>query len=58
MAKAWANAKNAFKRDGNLRQVLAHVDMSPEHQTQLMNECQADAPTRTEPTFPPTEAAQ
>lgn len=58
MVKAWANAKNAFKRDGNLRQVLAHVDMSPEHQTQLMNECQADVPPRTEPTFPPAETAQ
>lgn len=36
--KAWANAIAAFKRDGNLRSVLSRVDMSPEHQTQLMNE--------------------
>lgn len=40
MAKAWANAKAAYKRDGNLRQVLAHVDMSPEHQAQLIDECE------------------
>lgn len=42
MAKGWANAKAAYKRDGNLRQVLAHVDMSPEHQEQLMSECDAE----------------
>lgn len=49
MTKAWANAKNAYKRDGNLRQVLAHIDMSHEHQSQLMEECEAErAPT----TFP------
>ena len=36
--KAWAKAISAFKRDGNLRQVLVHVDMSPEHQKQLMDE--------------------
>ncbi len=40
-AKGWANAKAAFKRDGNLRAVLIRVDMSPEHQTQLMNEADA-----------------
>lgn len=41
--KAWNGAIAAFKRDGNLRKVLSKVDMSPEHQTQLMNE--ADAQT-------------
>jgi hypothetical protein len=43
MTKAWANAKAAYKRDGDLRQVLAHVDMSPEHQSQLMEECAESA---------------
>jgi hypothetical protein len=37
--KQWASAKAAFMRDGNLKAVLAHVDISPEYQTQLMNEC-------------------
>ncbi|KPU94724.1 hypothetical protein APR50_10625 [Variovorax paradoxus] len=37
--KAWKNAKAAFKRDGNLRAVLSRVDISPEHQKQLMDEC-------------------
>lgn len=37
---AWNNAKAAFKRDGNLDSVLARVDMSPEHQTQLKKECE------------------
>jgi hypothetical protein len=41
-AKAWARAIEAFKRDGNLRKVLAKVDMSPEHQTQLTNEADAE----------------
>ncbi len=41
--KAWENAKAAFKRDGNLRMVLAKMDMSPEHQTQLMNEADAES---------------
>lgn len=36
---AWANAKNAFLRDGDLIAVLARVDMSAEHQTQLIAEC-------------------
>jgi hypothetical protein len=39
-AKAWANAKAAFLRDGNLESVLARVGMSEEHQRQLMDECQ------------------
>lgn len=44
MARAWGNAKAAYKRDGNLRQVLAHVDISPEHQEQLMAECEEPKP--------------
>lgn len=38
-AKAWENAKAAFKRDGNLKSVLARIDMSPEDQQELMAEC-------------------
>ena len=37
--KQWELAKAAFKRDGNLVSVLSRVDMSPEHQKQLMAEC-------------------
>jgi len=37
--KAWESAKAAFKRDGNLIAVLARVDISQEHQEQLINEC-------------------
>lgn len=40
-AKAWANACAAYKRDGNLDSVLSRVDMSREHQMQLMGECRA-----------------
>ena len=36
---AWANAKAAYKRDGNLKAVLAKVDISEEHQMQLIEEC-------------------
>ena len=36
---AWANAKTAYKRDGNLKAVLAKVDISEEHQLQLIEEC-------------------
>lgn len=36
---AWENAKNAYKRDGNLDAVLARVDISGEHQRQLVTEC-------------------
>jgi hypothetical protein len=42
MAKAWANAKEAFKRDGNLDSVLERVDMSEEHQRQLASECEQE----------------
>lgn len=36
--RAWTAALAAFKRDGDLRQVLARVDMSQEHQEQLLKE--------------------
>lgn len=36
---AWANAKAAYMRDGNLKAVLAKVDISEEHQQQLIEEC-------------------
>lgn len=36
---AWENAKSAYRRDGNLEAVLSRVDMSEEHQRQLMDEC-------------------
>jgi hypothetical protein len=35
----WANAKAAFMRDGDLTKVLERVEMSPEHQRMLMDEC-------------------
>ena len=38
MAKAWANAKGAYLRDGNLVAVLQRVSISEEHQLQLMAE--------------------
>lgn len=37
--KAWARAKDAYKRDGNLDKVLEFADMSEEHQAQLIAEC-------------------
>jgi hypothetical protein len=37
--KAWENAKAAYRRDGNLEAVLSRVDMSEEHQRQLIAEC-------------------
>lgn len=39
--KPWAHAKEAYKRDGNLDAVLAKVDISEEHQAQLIAECQS-----------------
>jgi hypothetical protein len=42
MARAWVNAKEAFKRDGNLDSVLERVDMSEEHQRQLASECEQE----------------
>lgn len=41
--KQWENAKTAFKRDGDLRKVLARVDMSDVHQQQLMSECESES---------------
>ena len=38
-AKAWASAKEAYRRDGNLASVLARVDMTEEHRLQLIHEC-------------------
>lgn len=40
-AKNWSAAKAAFRRDGDLRKVLAKADMSQEHQGQLIAECAA-----------------
>lgn len=37
--KAWENAKRAFARDGNLDKVLSVMDMSEDHQAQLIAEC-------------------
>ena len=39
MTTAWANAKAAYKRDGNLDAVLEKVDISQAHQDQLITEC-------------------
>jgi hypothetical protein len=39
LTKNWENAKAAYKRDGNLNSVLARMDISPEHQKQLIEEC-------------------
>lgn len=36
----WDQAKLAFKRDGNLVSVLKKMDMTKEHQEQLMAECE------------------
>lgn len=37
--RLWENAKAAFLRDGNLESVLARVDISEEHQRQIIEEC-------------------
>ena len=37
--KGWERAKEAFKRDGDLRAVLNRVDISKENQEKLMQEC-------------------
>lgn len=37
--KAWANAKAAYRRDGNLDAVLARASMSEADQQQLIKEC-------------------
>jgi hypothetical protein len=41
LTKNWENAKAAYKRDGNLKSVLARVDISPENQERLIAECEA-----------------
>lgn len=41
--KAWDYAKAAYKRDGNLQKVLERMDMSEEHQQQLISECREAA---------------
>jgi len=38
----WASAKTAYKRDGDLKKVLAKADMTPEHQRQLIEECEGE----------------
>jgi hypothetical protein len=38
-AKAWENARAAYRRDKNLDSVLAKVSMSEAHQAQLIEEC-------------------
>ena len=38
-AKAWAHAKAAYKRDGDLKAVLQRAMMSKEHQEKLIAEC-------------------
>jgi len=38
-AKAWDNAKAAYKRDGNLDAILARMDLSEDHEAQLIAEC-------------------
>lgn len=42
-SKAWANAKAAYLRDGNLDSVLARVGMTEEHQRQLIAECKQES---------------
>lgn len=39
VVRPWANAKAAYKRDGNLEAVLARYSMTDEHQQQLIKEC-------------------
>lgn len=45
-AKAWENAKAAYRRDGKLDTVLSRVDMSEDDQARLIAEC-ALPPERT-----------
>lgn len=40
--RAWNNAKEAFRRDGNLKAVLERRAMSEEDQLQLIAECEVD----------------
>lgn len=41
LTKNWEGAKTAYLRDGHLKAVLKRVDMSDEHQEQLIAECEA-----------------
>lgn len=41
--KAWANAKAAYLRDGNLDEVLKRVHMSEDHKQALYLECKPEA---------------
>lgn len=38
----WESAKAAYRRDGNLEAVLARVDISEDHQRQLIAECEPE----------------
>jgi len=40
-SKLWQSAKNAYMRDGNFNAVLKRAQISPEHQQQIISECQA-----------------
>lgn len=42
-SKLWDSAKAAYKRDGNLDAVLKRVDISQEHQNQIIAECEKAA---------------
>ena len=48
LVKFWAGAKAAYKRDGNLDSVLEKVDISDEHQAQLVKECNTEADAKAE----------
>ena len=37
--KMWANATNAYKRDGNFAKVLERADISEEHQQMIVEAC-------------------
>lgn len=43
--KQWESAKAAFMRDRSLHSVLQRVDMSPEHQAQIIAECSEGQPS-------------
>lgn len=40
--QVWANAKAAYKRDGNLDKVLLKIDISPENQKLIIQECESE----------------
>jgi hypothetical protein len=40
LTKLWENAKVAYKRDGNLDAILERMEMTEEHQQQLIAECE------------------